>query len=500
MNANSESESTGESVWKLGRADVFSVRTSEVLSGVSRLEAAFYGSEGYRAVQSLHKSGFDFVALKTLAEVEWHGPFGRTYVDDAKYGVPFVSSADMLEAKIVPDRFISRRLTHRLERLMVRDGQVLVSCSGTIGNVALCTEDFNGLAVSQHAIRVSPSETASLGVLYCMLQSEAGQFLLKRSKSGSVIDSLYADDVEALPVPRLPRALREELGSLVTEAKSLRVSANRLLGVIELEVQRSCFLPDLASLRPKNQIGSDSRADVFTTKASERLQSDHAFGEYRLDASYHSPMAVTLRKHILGMDGGTELAQVISSVRNSGLRKRVYVSDRSLGVPLLGGKQLMQVRPHDVKLLSKALTRNLPTEIVQNGWTLVSSGGTLGRTLFVHRNLEGSSVSQDVMRVIPDANKAAPGFIYAFLASPYGQLQIQQRGYGSVIPRLRDFQFNSIAIRLPKDKGEAIHQKVVQAFDARADAQAKEDSALKLFMSALANGRAYVESEWGKEY
>jgi hypothetical protein len=69
-----------------------------------------------------------------------------------------------------------------------------------------------------------------------------------------------------------------------------------------------------------------------------------------------------------------------------------------------------------------------------------------------------------------------------------------------VIPRLRDFQFNSIAIRLPGDKGEAIHQKVIRAFDARANAKAKEDSALKLFMSALANGRTYVESEWGKEY
>jgi restriction endonuclease S subunit len=104
------------------------------------------------------------------------------------------------------------------------------------------------------------------------------------------------------------------------------------------------------------------------------------------------------------------------------------------------------------------------------------------------------------MRVIPNKKKVWPGFIYAFLASPYGQLQIQQRAYGSVIPELRDFQFNSIALRLPQDKGEAIHHKVVQAFDDRADAKAKEDAALSLFMSALANGRAYVESEWGKEY
>lgn len=499
MNENSDAANI-DSVWRLGRADVFSVRTAKVILGASRLEAAFYGSDGYRAVNALHSSGFDFTVLKEIADVHWHGPFGRVYVDGASHGVPFVSSAEMLEAKIVPDHFISRRLTNRLERLIVRDGQILVSCSGTVGNIALCTEDFNGIAVSQHAIRVSPRDPESLGVLYCMLLSEAGQFLLKRNKSGSVIDSLYAEDVETLPVPRLPGALRQELGSLIADAKRLRVVANKLLGEIEIEVQRSCFLPDLSALRPKNRIVSDSRADIFHTKASERLLAEKGFGEFRLDASYHSPLAVALRKQILSMDGGTELGAVISGVRNSGLRKRVYVDDPSLGVPLLGGKQLMQVRPHDVKLLSKALTRNLQSEIVQGEWTLVSSGGTLGRTLFVHRNLEGASVSQDVMRVIPDAELAYPGFIYAFLASPYGQIQIQQRGYGSVIPRLRDFQFNSIAIRLPRDKGESIHHKVVQAFDARADAKAKEDSALKLFMSALAKGRTYVESEWGKEY
>jgi len=487
-------------VWHLGKADVFSVFASEIGSGATRLEAAFYGSEGYRAVQSLHGAGFQLDALGSMAVVDWHGPFGRVYVDGPANGVPFFSSADMLEAKLVADRWISRRHTNRLERLLVHDGQLLVSCSGTIGNVALCTSDYNGVAVSQHAIRVTPRQHASLGLLYCSLVSEAGQFLLKRSKSGSVIDSLYAEDVEAVPVPLLPKALREELDRLIADTKHLRARANAILEEIEQDVQRSCFLPDLLSLRPKNLIASECHADVFSSQFSERLSSDTHFGEYRLDASYHNPLAVALRRHILGMDGGTELGELIYEVRNSGLRKRVYVDDRALGMPLLGGKQLMQTRPHDVKLLSRALTRNLANEVVQTGWTLISSGGTLGRVLFVHRNLEGSTVSQDVMRVLPDPRKVYPGFVYAFLASPYGQIQIRQRGYGSVIPRLRDFQFNSIAIRLPKDRGEAIHHKVVDAFDARADAGAKEDAALKLFMSALAKGRAYVESEWGKEY
>src|SRR5947207_1292573 len=115
------------SVWSLGSVDVFSVRSNEVSTGASRLEAAFYGSEGYRAVQALRGAGFDLVGLDTVARVEWFGPFSRAYVDGPEHGVSFVSSAEMLEARLVPDHWLSRKLTPRIERLLVRDGQLLVS-------------------------------------------------------------------------------------------------------------------------------------------------------------------------------------------------------------------------------------------------------------------------------------------------------------------------------------------------------------------------------------
>lgn len=480
--------------------EVFAVRMGEVVEGKARLEAAFYGSDGFRAARTLKNAGFDSDAVGSLADIRWYGPMPRVYVDSEVTGVPFYSSAEMLEAQLNPKAWLSRTLTPKLSSLMVREGQILISRSGTIGNIAFCTADYDGVSVSEHAIRVIPHDPAHVGVVLCFLMSEIGQFFLKTSKSGSVVNSLYEQDVATLTVPRLPTALRSELTRLVREAATLRVAANRTLAEAQDEVQRSCYLPDLSSLQPRGRVVCECDADVFAVSASERLPMSAQFGEFRLDASYHLPLADALRRHILAKQGGQELSQVIKGVRNSGLRKRVYVDDPALGVQMLGGKQLMQTRPHDVKLLSRVLTRNLASETVGAGWTLVSSGGTLGRCLFVHRNLEGATVSQDVMRIIPDPAKALPGFIFAFLASPYGQIQIRQRGYGSVIPRLRDFQFNSIAIRLPKDKGEAIHQKVVHAFDLRADAKAKEDSAIKLFMSALANGRAYVESEWGKEY
>jgi type I restriction enzyme S subunit len=405
----------------------------------------------------------------------------------------------MMEAKVQPEKYLSKALTRNAERLLVNEGTILISCSGTIGNVSLCTRNFNDLAISQHAIRVIPHRKLDLGLLHAFAQSPAGQFLIKRSRSGSVVESIYEADVSSLLVPVLPRKLRNHLTELVQRVSTLRSDGNALLDRAEAEVQRQSGLPNIADVGGNQRFGSLSSAQIFNLDSGEIFARENQFGSVRLDATYYDRTATKVRTMILEA-GGKELGSVLLGVRNSRLRKRLYVDDPSDGVPMIGGKQLMQVRPSDVNYLSKALTRNLQEETVRTGWTLVSCGGTLGRTLFVHRNFEGWALSQHVMRLLPDESQVWPGYLYAFVASPYGQIQVAQRAYGSVIPELRDFQFESIAIAVPRDRGQAVHDIVVRAFDCRADALARENEAIRLFEAAIEDGRDATEEKWGREY
>jgi type I restriction enzyme S subunit len=479
--------------------EAFTVPSEAVLQSGCRLEGSYYGSDGYRAARSLFRSGFELNELGTHAIVRWFGPFSRTYVTDPARGIAFLSSSQIMEAKLEPEKYISTALTRDLARLLVKDGMILVSCSGTIGNVALCTSDFDGVAVSQHAIRVIPRDQESLGSLYAFLQSPAGQFLVKRSKSGSVVESIYENDVSTLLIPQLPRRLREHLTNVVREVSRLRVDANALLKMAEAAVQHQCDLPDLATLESSVKADSLSNACVFKTPSETAYRGGNLFGSVRLDATYYDPVAANLRGLILN-SGGRELKEVVSNVRRSAMRSRVYVDQASQGVPLIGGKQMMQTRPSDINYISKALTRGLERERVHRGWTLVTCSGTLGRVQFVHRNFEEAVPSEHCMRIVPNEQEAKAGFIYAFLASPYGKVQFSQRAYGSVIPELRDFQFNSIAISVPPDRGEEIHRMVVNAFDHRADALALENEAIRLFEAAVEDGKQITEENWGTDY
>lgn len=490
---------------KFSELESFAASFSEVNTGTHRLEGLFYGDSGYRAKQALSKAAFPFKQFSELANVYWPGrsysyeEMKRTQVDK-DFGIPFLSTAEMLQARLETESYVSRVQEVALDNLFVSPGSILVSRSGTIGNTVVVTDDFSNKYVSDHALRVIPFKSEYRGLLYTFCQSQSGQFLITRNKSGGVVESIYEDDLRSLIVPLLPQRLRAELMRLVDESCTLRVKANRLLDDAQALVQHSCNLPDLKSFIPTSHFGSGCDAEMFVASANARFGRSRGFGEMRLDATYHQPAAIAIAKHILQADGGTTITSVVRGVRNSSLRKRIYVDDAAQGVPLIGGKQLMQWRPMGVKYLSKTLTRNLSKETLQDGWTVVSCGGTLGRALFVHRNISGWAASQHVMRLIPDTSKIFPGFLYAFMASPYGQIQIQQRLYGSIIGEIRDFQFRTMAIRVPADKGKSIHDTVVHAFDLRADARAAEDRAIALFEEAVSRGRSAVESEWGAEY
>jgi|GEM_PF-5370738 len=88
--------------------ETFAASSKEVNAGAFRLEGAFYGSTGYRAIRAMQKAGFTMVTFGHLADVLWIGPFKRMWVEDPSAGVPFHSSSTMLAARPEPSGFIDK--------------------------------------------------------------------------------------------------------------------------------------------------------------------------------------------------------------------------------------------------------------------------------------------------------------------------------------------------------------------------------------------------------
>jgi type I restriction enzyme, S subunit len=475
------------------RAETFALACSEVSARPNRLEAGFYASEGYRAVNAMEHSGFEMVTVADIAEVRWFGPFARKYVSHPSHGRPFLTSSSMMEARIQAPKLVSKKHTRHLDRLVVREGYVLISCSGTIGNVVVCTKDVDGWACSQDAIRVIANDTDELGPISCFLQSPPGQFLLKRSQSGSVITHIYDHDVAALPIPRLPRRLRQELTRLVKKASALRVEANRLLD----EAEEQVYVQNGINRQPT---GEDMLA-IFRTpfQAIESCLADE--GCLRLDAPFYSPEGLGVRAAIrrcsswgfLGdLSGGIVL---IGKTFVPGVNK----VDLGFGRPYFTGKELFPARIKADAFVASRHESDIERLIVTPQTTLVTCAGTVGRVTYVSRQLANTAVTHDAIRVLPSRSLAG-GYIYAFLSSRLGQAQLGRCRYGSVIPRLHSSQVCRVMIAVPKGRGHDIGSIVDSAFRSRDQAADTEDKALGAFEKAVTTGRRAIEDEWGSEY
>src|SRR5690554_5116347 len=100
----------------------------------TRLQAGYHLSEDQRAVARLRKLAGQCVPLWQLVEHEglFTGSiFKRVYASGAAHGKPYVSPSDLLKVEVRSCSFLSPLVgSDRLERLALKPGTVLVTCSG----------------------------------------------------------------------------------------------------------------------------------------------------------------------------------------------------------------------------------------------------------------------------------------------------------------------------------------------------------------------------------
>ena len=130
--------------------------------------------------------------------------FKRNYVDPGEDAVPFLGGANISQLHVVTSKFLSSR-DPNLASLQVEAGWILVTRSGSTGIVSSVPPAWEGLAISEHVIRIVPDpEKLHPAWLQAYLRSSLGQRALARGVFGSVIDEITPEYLASLSVP-LPR-------------------------------------------------------------------------------------------------------------------------------------------------------------------------------------------------------------------------------------------------------------------------------------------------------
>ena len=176
----------------------------------------------------------------------------------------------------------------------------------------------------------------------------------------------------------------------------------------------------------------------------------------------HNPLRDLTRGHDGGIYNGPKFA-------------RNYVSDPTYGVPFLSSSSMLQAEFHQVDLLRKldAYSSRLAYLQLEEGMTLISCSGTIGRMAYARTEMAGMWSSQDMLKIVPDPGAVRPGYLYAFLSGRFGVPLVVGGTYGAIIPHIEPGHIADLPVPLaPESVQEKAHLPVTEAGALRTRASA----------------------------
>lgn len=453
------------------------VALSDVVARGKRLEASVFDVEAKQAYMLLTHGKYPAVNLISkngpVEKAYYGGRLKRHYVDETEPGaVGFLGSSEMLDCKPKPVKFMLNDV--KTADVRVKQGVVLISRSGTIGNVTYVGNTLSKFFVSEHAIRIECKDFP--GYVYAFLKTKIGKLIVCSTQYGAVIQEIEPEHLATVPIPDAPTMLKKKIHDLIVRSYELRDESNDLIDQATALLIGELKLPDIDAF----DVGLYKKAapvDTFSIRLSEMSG--------RLDASYHVPIVDAIIEHL---QQNAEEVTTVGDPRISkevilpGRFKRVYV-DEGYGRVFIGGKQLYELNPTNKKYLSNVhhgdrISRQL--ELHEN-MTLITCSGTIGKVALVGKHWENWTANQHIIRVVP-ASKDIAGYLNIFLASDYGKVLITRFTYGSVVDEIDDNHVRQIAIPLLKNHTvqKKINDLALEANEKRYQAYLLEQEALQI--------------------
>lgn len=450
-----------------------------LLEGEQRLDGGYYARGSFRAYLTLQESKFPLQSLSSVvSDIFVLGRFKRVYATDKQAGWPYLSASEALIFRPDSDRYLAKNHAPKYaKKHFAKNGWILLSCSGTVGRPTIATKRLEKFFLTHDLIRIVPDETP-VGYLYAYLSSWVGQSLITKDQYGSAIKHLEPHHIGNTPVPLIADNDQEAIHSNVIKAFNLRDQANTLLDEADTLLHKLLSLPRFdKSLIEYYSPHSDSDSLTPTPKSFVLKATDL---DDRLDGSYHVPVARTAIKLVRQAKyEPVQLVQIIDNVFLPPRFKRTYVG-QNYGVPFLQGSHLPQMYPHDLKYISRNVNKKQVKQcLIKPGWILLTRSGTIGRIGLVPSTMKNWAASEHMIRIVAQENTSHPGYIAAFLSTPYGQHQLKSKIYGAVVDELTETDTKAVWIpNAPYEIQKQIGDKVVEAYEKKEQANQIETEAI----------------------
>lgn len=373
------------------------MKVRSVLSGqvdfAGRLDCWYFLSPANEAsviIEQAKSKGMTTLTLggaDGIAKVWAPARFKRAYASPGEPSAPYLRPYDVFNYFPEPADWLSTLRTDDLASYKLQRGMILQTCSGrNLGPAVFVDGYLSRFLLSHDMIRVEIENAQQRNYVLAFLNSRAGRQMLRRDKTGSVIDHISESHLAKLEIPILIESVVEKVSSTVSTAINLREKARLALDeIVTLYEQK---LPALKRSKP---LCSGWKVE------SKKL-------EGRLDAAFYDPLVDKQRRELTRM-GGIRVAEVAQVHKPGGRYKTCYVG-RDHGRPLLSGTQILQTSPINLQFMSPRVFKNITDYEIRQRWIVYPADGRaeeeLGTPALISKDREGWLASGHIGRVIPN--------------------------------------------------------------------------------------------------
>lgn len=384
-----------------------------------------------------------------------------------EFGYPFLSNSDVASQNPFSScKYNSRKYGYD-ESAVLKAGMILTGRVGAIGQTSFVPKYWEEFKVmgSDNIIRIVIKPEYKNGYIYAYLASRIGNLQFWKHATGGVQPFITDAMVGELPIPDFPETFQQRVDELIQESARTRELAaaqiREAITLLETEIGESQY-----DISYRNGLISSKKI----SSSFKRFDAQYQIGKNELLKDIYESETIKIGK----------LAKSIF-VGNRG--KRHYVKE---GLPFLSSSDMMLFNPLKYSTPISLKTPNLQSLLVHKNDILISRSGTIGNTVIVGDILDGKAVSEHALRLVIDADKIAPQYIFCYLNTQHGKRVLESLSYGSVIITLGEEFVADIDLPIiSQDKIERISELVRMYQELIDKATYLENSAVDLVESEI---------------
>ena len=449
-------------------------KTLSRLEGQKRMDAEYYQPE-YSEIR--HKlSQINTKRIKELStSVVSFGAYSLcNYIVWRNKGIPYLNVENIREGYIDFEgvKYIDEDVNEILKKSQVREGQVIITMAGTIGNAAVAYKLPKKVNSNQATAKITLKPNISPFFISAFLNSYFGRKQTEWEIVTSVQPNIFLWQIKEIRVPIVPKEVENEVERIYKQ------------GLDKLEISKSLY--SQAENLLLEELGLENFKPTYELSYIASLSK--AFGVHRADAEYFQPaydeviehlkinfQLKPLQKFLFDFQKGIEVGS--EKYQEEG-KPFIRVSNLSIhGFVERGQKHI------DEKLYQTLKDTYEP----KVGDFFLTKDATPGIAYVVKEPVEGI-IASGILKLKTKEDEIDKEYLALFINSMVGRLQIERDGGGSVITHWRPEQIKNLQIPiLPPETQQKIASIVRQSYETRRKAKKLLEKAKRKVEEAIEN-------------